>query len=144
MSDAAQLVLDILRGTLPARVRLMRDGDVLPVEFEAGFDQLGQLDRQWAWVCERGGEITGLLLASPCHGVALVWKVAMKEGERSLLRLLRTFVRDIRQRGLKGYMTWVDPKIERQNKLRRIMEHAGGKAAIDSLTLVAAPLKGGV
>lgn len=142
MSDAAKLVLDVLMGTTPAVVRLMRPDDAIPPEFEAGFDQLGALDTSWIWVSELQGAITGILIASPCHGVALIWKLALRPNEpvSVLFKLLRAFLKDIRQRGMRGYMTWVDPNVKTQAKLKRIIERAGGKSAVGTLELIAAPL----
>jgi hypothetical protein len=142
VSDAAKLVLDVLRGTTPAVVRLMREGDVFPPEFDVGFDQLGKLDYRWIWVAERNGVIEGVVAASPCHGMALVWRVAIDHDSPKslLLKLLRAFMRDIRQRGYSGYMTWVDPNRRPESQLRRVIEHLGGKSSHERMVLVAAPL----
>lgn len=142
MSDAAQLVMEALAGGLRASVRLLRHGESLPESFELGFAHLGALDPSWCWVVERGGAIEGCLLASPCHGTALIWRLVLIPGAplSSLTRLLRAFLRDCRARGLAGYMTLVDEGVDAQGKLKKIMERAGAKVAARGWTLMASPV----
>ena len=138
MSDAMSMVVQTLLGNRP-NVRTLASTDVLPASFELGFDQLGQLDPQWVWVAERHGQIEGCIVASPCHGVALVWRVTALRGG-VLLPLLRQFMRDCRTRGMMGYMTLVDSAVPSQAKLRRIVERNGGGTRGPALTLMASPL----
>lgn len=142
MPDTSQLVMDVLRGRSPSRVRLIHAGESLPSCLEAGFDQLGQLDPSWVWIVERDGKIEGTLLASPCHGTAIIWRLALVPDApvSSLFKLLRQFLRDCRARKLKGYMTLVDPCVDTQDKLRRVMQRAGAKVAAEGWSLVAGPL----
>jgi len=141
MSDAVQFAVEVIRGQR-AVVRLLRSGDVLPKTFDIGFDQLGTLDASWVWVSERQGTITGVLVASPCHGVALIWRLAVEPSEpiSTLTRLLRVFLKAIRERKCKGYITWVDPKVEIQAKLKGIIQHVGGGVAVNGMEMLAGSL----
>lgn len=142
MPDATQLVLDVLQGKTPAKVRLIYTGERLPASFELGFDHLHQIDPNWCWIVERNGHIEGCLLASPCHGTAMIWRLCTTPGAplSSLTKLLRAFLADCRRRGLRGYITLVDEAIDGQAKLKKIMERAGAKQAATGWTLMASPI----
>jgi hypothetical protein len=122
--------VDVLAFLMPRDgVRNLRSGEVIPVSLDAGFDLLGDLDLDWIWVYESIGEIKGVLVASRCHGVAFIWRLAILPGQPHsvVIRLLRKFLHDLRERGIQGYMTLIDDSIPRQAKLLRIFEKAGGK-----------------
>ena|SRR5208283_1337761 len=140
MSKAASMVIAALRGESPLIVRLLQEPESLPESFEAGFDQLGQLDPQWVWVAERRGQIVGCIVASPCHGVALIWRLYSKTGADCLLPMCRRFMADCRKRGVKGYMTFVDLNIPAQSKLQRLLKRLGGDTTGNPFTLIAGPL----
>lgn len=141
MPDTAQLVMDALTGKSRPMVRLLRAGERLPAEFAVGFDQIAEIDANWCWVIERVATIEGCLLASPCHGAAVIWRLVMPVENVSGLRLLlRTFMRDCRARGLKGYITLVDSGIDTQGKLKKLMERAGAKVASEGMSFMAGPL----
>lgn len=110
--------------------RLLREGETIPPSLEAGFDLLGKLDHNWIWVVEAGGEIKGVLVASPCHGCAFVWRVVIADGMANIavIRLLRRFARDIRDRGMKGYITLLGSSSAVETRLRSIVEKLGAKA----------------
>jgi hypothetical protein len=125
-------IVDIPKGTnVPVieYARLLRAGESIPAGLEAGFDQLGQLDRNWVWVLETDVEITGVLIGSPCHGACFIWRMSVdpKASQMSVVRLLRRFASDIRARGLKGYMLIIDPSTPTQTHLVRILEKIGAK-----------------
>lgn len=141
MSDAAQqIVMSVLRGEHPLKIRYLASHETLPADFEAGFDQLGQLDPSWVWIAERRGRMIGCIVASPCHGVALIWRVVSKDG--CLLPMLRQFMRDCKTRGLRGYMTLIDEKVKEQKKLQGIIERGGGGTKDTVFSLLASPLVG--
>ena len=140
MSDAVTIVLNVLRGTFPLTVRLLKESESLPAFFEAGFDQLGQLDPQWVWVAERRGQIVGCIVSSPCHGVALIWRLVALPESNCLLPMCRRFMADCRKRGLKGYMTWTNSENETQNHLQRIIKRIGGEVAPNNYQLIAGPI----
>lgn len=137
MSKAAQLAADVLMGRRTV-IRQMRSGDILLPEWECGFERLQNLDPEWVWVAEKGGQLVGCIVASPAHGTAIVWRV-ISDGF-CLLPLLRTFYRDIRKRGCMGYMTIVDPRIKGQEKLQKIIKRGKGDIVADGFTLMAAPV----
>ena len=120
---------DIMAILAMDRARLMREGEEIPPELEAGFEQLGKLDRDWVWVVESGGKIVGVLLACDCHGVAMIWRVAVLPGQSTMAvgRLLRRFLGDVRARGMVGYLTLVDASKSTQGRLQAIIEKAGGQ-----------------
>lgn len=138
MSEAARMAADIISGKRPV-IRNLRPGETLPARFEVGFDQLNQLDPEWVWVMERG-TIEGCLVASPCHGTAIVWRLFC-ENRWWLLALLRRFAKDIRKRGCKGYMMLLDTSKPTQAKLARLVKHQGGGTLPFQFSLHAAPLR---
>jgi hypothetical protein len=126
------------------QARLMRPMDVIPAELEAGFDLLGQLDPDWVWVLAQDEKIKGVLIASPAHGVAMIWRitVAKDASQMALFKLLRAFLRDARSRGLRGYLTIVSPSSESQKRLTGIFEKAGGQVVESGMTMLASPVPG--
>lgn len=132
-------ILELLTQT---RVRFLRKEDRIPAELRIGFDLLGQLDPEWIWVVEEAGSIRGVLVAAPCHGVAMVYRLALVPGTPvgSLTALLRMFLKDLRARGYVGYLTFVDPASKIQAKLKRLIERAGGQQVGNPHVVLAAPL----
>lgn len=122
MSEAAKVVLAVLRGESPLTVRLLRESESLPESFEAGFDQLRQLDPSWVWVAERRGQIVGCIVSSPCHGVALIWRLVALPGSHCLFALWKRFLKDCRSRKVVGFMALVDPAVHTQGKIQRYLE----------------------
>lgn len=133
------LMLELLT---KANARQMRASDRIPPELRIGFDLLGKLDTDWIWVVERDGLIRGVLVAAPCHGVAMIYRLALVPGTHvsSLIALLRTFLRDLRGRGIRGYLTFLDPESKIQGKLKRVIERAGGQQVGNPHVVMAAPL----
>lgn len=138
MSKAHDIVMAVLSGEYPVKVRYLQPNETLPLDFDAGFDRLGQLDPSWVWIAERRGQMVGCIVASPCHGVALIWRVVSRGN--CLLPLLRQFMRDCHTRKLKGYITLLDGDVKEQRKLQRIIEHHGGGTREPLFRLMASPL----
>ena len=145
-TSLAQTVVESLGGwaafPLPCSVRHMTNYDYDQIrQFELGFDHLRKLDMNWVWVACRGEMVVGVLEASPVHGTVMVWRLVMlKDQPFSLLaKLLRAFLREIRERGYDGYMTLVDTSNSVQAKLNRIIERTGGKP-MGTFTLIASPM----
>lgn len=103
--------------------------DIIPLALEAGFDRLNRLDYEWIWVIEDEGSIRGILIAAPCHGCVWVYRLACLPNTPTiqLIKLLRTFLHDIKQRGNVGLLTFLDPKRQTESKLERILRRLGGK-----------------
>lgn len=124
------------------RARQLRHEDTIPSSLEAAFDILHQLDPQWVWVLDDCGVITGVLVASPAHGMAVIWRISISPSASHVapVRLLRVFLRDIRRRGMRGYMTVVNLNSSTQAQLARIIERSGGKVIESGMTMLASPL----
>ena len=107
--------------------RLLRPGEKLPEGMVHGIEWLGQLNEQWVWVAIEQGQIVGVLLAAPVHGIALIMKLNMspQAPKTALVPLLRRFLADAKRRHLKGYITWFDEKQYAERKLLKIAERAG-------------------
>ena len=122
--------LDVMQFLMPRdQVRKLRAGETIPSCMDTGFEKYGKLDRDWCWVYETGGEIKGVLLASPCHGLAFVWrfKVLPECGQVAALALLKRFRRDCRKMDVHGYLTLLDLSTATGKQLRRVVERCGGK-----------------
>lgn len=134
-------ILSLLAIKAPERARLMRTGEEIPGPLEAGFDVLNQIDSKWVWVLTSGEEITGVLVASPCHGTAMIWRISISKSASStaLVRLLRVFLKDCRNRGIRGYLTILGQGTEAQSRLGRIIERAGGKIIESGMIMWALP-----
>ena len=124
------------------KARLLRAGEVIPSHLEAAFDLLGQIDHDWIWVLDVDGTIKGILVASPCHGAAMIWRIVVSPGssQMALGRLLRAFLRDCRKRGIKGYLTFVSLSREPERRLASILEHSGGKIFQKDMALIVSPM----
>lgn len=133
-------VIEFFRGK-KEHVRLLRKNEVIPTELEAAFDILGQLDPDWVWVLDDSGTIKGVLVASPCHGAAMVWRVSLAKDVSNigLRRLLRRFVRDCKKRGLLGLITFMSLSGGSQSSLAAIIERAGGRKIQDGMTMMILP-----
>lgn len=122
--------------------RLMKAGEVIPSSLEAAFDILGMLDPEWVWVLAVDGLIKGVLIASPCHGAAALWRLSVEKGQSNMAvgRLLRAFLRDCRKRGVKGYLTFLTQGRPAEDRLASILEHSGGKKIKGGMVLYASPM----
>jgi hypothetical protein len=122
--------------------RLLRPGEVIPSELEAAFDLLGQLDPDWVWVLDCAGTIKGVLVASPAHGVAMIWRISIAKdaSNMALVRILRRFLKDCRKRGIRGLLTAVSPNRDSEKRLASIMVHAGCRQLEGDLVMVVGKL----
>ena len=141
-TQAANLQFDVMSYLMRDQVRLLGPTETIPASLDAGFELLGQLDRDWIWVIAGEGRVKGILLASPCHGAAFIWRLAVEPGldNVAVVRLLRGFLRDIKSRGLVGYLTIVDAAKPIQKRLQGIIEKAGGKQH-GEFTLMLGPVR---
>jgi hypothetical protein len=145
-TQTANLQVDVMSFLMPKdHARLLREGETIPATLEAGFELLGHLDRDWIWVLESDRQIKGVLLACPCHGAAFVWRIAIAPelDNVAVLRLLRRFLSDLKQRGVKGYLTIVDAQVATQKRLAGVIEKAGG-TEVGQYTLMVGPTEGGL
>jgi hypothetical protein len=100
------------------------------------------MDPEWVWVLDVDGTINGVLVASPAHGVAMIWRLVVKPGSSrmALGRLLRAFLRDCRKRGIRGYLTILTSGRENEERLASILEHSGGRKIKDGMSFWASPM----
>ena len=141
--SGADMLAAILAHRTRVTVRLARPGDTFPPEWGLGFDSLRSLDPDWLWVAERSGVPLGAVLASPCHGTAVIWRVVAPGPDSALVtrRLLHAFLRDICRRNLLGYIAMLNLDVPTQRKLARIIQRAGGSSSPTSnLTIMAGPI----
>lgn len=119
----------ILEMLVAAHCRQMREEENLPADLNLGLDQIGKLDPNWVWVVDEGGEITGALIASPCHGIVALWRIVSRPGSSpvNVRKVLRKFFVDIRERGYLGCIVFLDPLNETEAKLARFAKRVGGK-----------------
>jgi hypothetical protein len=126
------------------KARLMRSGEVIPPELEAAFDLTGQLDSNWVWVLDTDGIIKGVLIASPAHGVVMIWQISIAKdaSNLALARLLRRFLADCRTRGMRGLLTIVNLAGDSQRRLADIIlkSHPMARIIEPSMALLASPL----
>jgi hypothetical protein len=83
---------------------------------------------EWIWVVERDGKPVGILVTSPAHIVVILLRIVMSpeaEGTDARALILGAF-REIKERGYKGYTTWLDPTKEPENAFIRIIRAIGG------------------
>lgn len=85
--------------------------------------QMLDLDLDWVWAAyDREDRMVGLLIAAPCHGLAMIWRVRMlpSAAPTALLSMFRKFIKDIRRRGFLGYMVGLDLTRPEEQALARI------------------------
>src|SRR5262252_71742 len=109
---------------------MMIDLDTIPAALKEGEPWLMlDLDPEWVWFARgAAGEIVGILIAAPCHGLVFVYRLRMlpEAPYMSLVRLFRTFIRDLRRRGAIGYLAMLDVlHSPMEAKLARIAFNAG-------------------
>jgi len=140
--NATAIKIDLLPFLMPKdEVRKLRSTDVIPKELDAGFEQLGMIDREWVWVLANEHRVKGIIVAAPVHGTVFVWRVALIPGQKSsaLSRLLRGFLQSMREIGCAGILTIVDAKVPTQRQFRRVLERIKGKK-FGEYDLVVAPM----
>jgi hypothetical protein len=107
-------------------IRNIVPGEALPPEFKTGFET-GSMP-EWIWLAERDGKVVGMLVAAPAHIVVILLRlISTPEAHPNDVRtLLIRVMHDIKERGFKAYVTWLDPTREIENSLLEIVELSGG------------------
>lgn len=105
--------------------RNLRADEKLPSRFDNGFADF-KLDPQWVWVAEYGGQLVGIAVAAPTHGIAFLLRLiaAPYAPKSTTLKLLRQMLGDVRARGFKVVMTFLSGE-PTELKLARIAAKAG-------------------
>lgn len=89
--------------------------------------ELLTLDPNWVWLAEEEGRVVGVLIASNCHGLVFIWRVKMLPDASywALGKFFRKFIRDIKERGCLGYLTFLNMHRPEEAALARIAYRAG-------------------
>jgi hypothetical protein len=129
--------------TVTARVtaRLLERWECLSDKFREPLAGSLSLDHDWVWVAVADDRIIGFLAACACHGVALVVRIRMDENApvSALIVLLRRFFRDARNRGLKGFIVFLDSKEPIEQRISFVMRRAfGGQSAMQHSLIISA------
>lgn len=99
----------------------------MPQDLDTGFEQMPVM-KDFVWVAENHGQITGALLASPCHGLIFFVRVRTQPDAPAMTvpLLFRRAVRDCVKRGFKGYFTYIDPNRSAERAFIPVCRKAGG------------------
>jgi hypothetical protein len=87
-------------------------------------------------MAETAEGVCAVLIAAPCHGIALLMKLnaATTAPKSALVPLFRQFLRELKERHMVGYLCWFDQKREAERKLlsivRRASEHEEFEATL--------------
>jgi len=109
-------------------VRTLRACDPFPEGFATGYERMPVM-KNWVWVAEEDGEIAGLLMAAPMHGLIYLMIFRVRDGapRTTAFRLLRGCMRESLKRGFNGFFLHVDPTdTEVQRKLIPLVRRAKG------------------
>jgi hypothetical protein len=117
-------------------VRTLRDDEPMPQHLRTGFEAM-QVDRQWAWVAEKDGQIIGILLAGSCHGLIYLMRLCVKKGSSPMVvrALIEKTRQDCSARGFKGYFFHLDPTVD-QKLLRACRKYGGLQLQTPQVILV--------
>ena len=118
----------------------MIDLKSIPDELKEGENwPLLDLDPDWVWVSyDKSGGIVGMMIAAPCHGLVLIWRLKMLPSapRMALLKLLRRFIRDIRLRGMLGYFSFLDISTRPEEQALARIAFRAGSVLMASTTVV--------
>lgn len=108
------------------KIRNFMKGEELPDALAAGFEKGNQ--PEWIWVAQRDGKITAILIAAPAHIVAILLRLASTDDAEPMdvRTLLVNAIKDIKERGFEGYVTWLNPEGGMEKKLHDIIMAGGG------------------
>ena len=108
------------------KIRNFVKGEELPDSLTAGFEKGNQ--PEWIWVAEREGKIVASLVVAPAHIVAILLRLSSTDDAEPMdVRvLLVNAIKDIKDRGFEGYVTWLNPDAGVEKKLHDIIMAGGG------------------
>lgn len=108
--------------------------------------QLLDIDPDWMWVAHGPeGNIVGFLMAAPCHGLAIIWRIRILKSAptTTLLSLLRQFIRSIRRKKCLGYVAMLDLGRPEEQALARIAFRAKGLFAPRAVSVICGSVETG-
>lgn len=99
----------------------------VPPALMAGFEAW-KIDTDWQWVLVYDGKVVAQLLTSNMHGMLYMIRISsLPEAPKGwALRLFRAVIREVRDRGLIGYMVLLCDDTKAQLRLMRIVQRHGG------------------
>jgi len=108
-------------------VRTLRACDDFPEGFNTGYEKMPVM-KNWVWVAESEGEVAGILMAAPMHGLVYLMRLCIRDGaeKTTAFLMLRTFMRETAKRGFKGYWMHIDPTGEVDRKMIPLVKRAKG------------------
>lgn len=110
---------------MSVKIRNLIPGEPLAGRLKTGYEETKM--PEWIWVAERDGKAVAALVAAPAHVVVILIHLVSEDAEPMDVRaLLVQVMKDIKERGYRGYITWVDPLAARDKALMHIIEAAGG------------------
>jgi hypothetical protein len=109
------------------KIRNLVLGEELPERLRTGYET-GQCDDRWIWVAERDGKPVAILVTAPAHIVVILVRIVATEDALStdVGALILKARREVRKRGYKGYVVWVDPTRETESSMIGIIRKTGG------------------
>lgn len=108
-------------------VRTLKETDPFPEGFATGYEAMPVM-KAWVWVAEKDGEVFGVLMGAPMHGLVYLMRLCIRDGAASATAflLLRAFMRETTKRGFKGYVMHIDPTGAVDRKMIPLVKRAGG------------------
>lgn len=104
----------------------------MPQDLGTGFESMPVM-KSFCWVAEQDGQIVGILMAAPCHGLIFLVRLRVIKGApvTTTHLLFRHCMRDAKAMGFVGYFSYIDPKRESEAAMIPICTRAGGVQITD-------------
>jgi len=108
-------------------VRHLILNEALPDGLRTGYEK-GACDPSWIWLAESNGAAVGILVTAPAHVLVILMRMVILDGAPTITayKLLAQGFREMKERGYKGYVMWVNPTQEREQRILRLVAAAGG------------------
>ena len=111
------------------KVRNYIKGEFLPGLLQTGFETAPCVDPKWIFIAERDGEPVGILVAAPAHHFVIFLRIIVnphRSQPMDFWKLLQGTADICRERGYAGYSTWLDPTVETERSLLKLLTAVGG------------------
>lgn len=107
-------------------VRHPRAGEV-PAELMTGLDMF-PIDTDWQWVLIHDGQVKAQLLAVKAHGLLFIMRLtSLPDAPYGwAVKLFRQVMKDAKEAGLIGFMTFLADQNPQEVKLMKIVQRLGG------------------
>lgn len=99
----------------------------VPAELMTGFEVL-PVDREWQWVLVHEGKVKAQMLTINAHGLLFIMRlVALPDAPHGwAIKLFRQVMREAKDLGLIGFMTFLADQNSQEVKLMKIVQRLGG------------------